>query len=123
MVRALPEGRIKGKPTYILIDGRSQSASGMVAYTFQQYGLSELVGARTEGAANISGDFPVTPGFRLSVSTGRTVQPVSKTDWEGVGFAPTLAADPAQALQIAQLRAIDRLLPISADGMPRYGLQ
>lgn len=119
----LPAGRIKDRPIYILIDGRSRSASEMVAYTFQQYGLGELIGARTEGAANISDDFPVAPGFRLSVSTGRTVQPVSKTDWEGVGVAPTLATDPAQALQIAQLRAIDRLLPTSADGMPRYGLQ
>lgn len=116
-------GRITGTPTYVLIDGRSRSAAEMVAYTFEQYRLGELIGARTEGAANVSDDFPVAPGFRLSVSTGRTVQPVSKTDWEGVGVAPTVAVDPAQALEIAQLRAIDRLLPTSADGMPRFQLE
>jgi hypothetical protein len=120
---SLPAGRIKGKPVYILIDGHSRSAAEMVAYTFQQYRLGELVGARTEGAANISDDFAVAPGFRLSVSTGRTVQPISKTDWEGVGVAPTVEADPAQALQIAELRAIDKLLPGSPAGMARYQLQ
>lgn len=118
----LPAGRIQGPPVYILIDGRSRSAAEMVAYTFQQYGLGELIGARTEGAANISDDFAVAPGFRLSVSTGRTVQPVSGSDWEGVGVAPTVEADPAQALEIAQIRAIDRLLPTTPDGVPRYQL-
>lgn len=119
----LPAGRIKGKPIYILIDGHSRSAAEMVAYTFQQYGLGELVGARTEGAANVSDDFPVAPGFRLSVSTGRTVQPISKTDWEGVGVAPSVESDPTQALEIAQLKAINKLLPTTDDGVPRYQLQ
>lgn len=118
----VPGGRIRDKPIYLLIDGHSRSAAEMVAYTFQQYGVGELIGARTEGAANISDDFPIAPGFRLSVSTGRTVQPISKTDWEGVGVAPTVAADPAQALEVAQLRAIDRLLPGMPDGVPRWQL-
>lgn len=119
----LPSGRIQGPPVYILIDGRSRSAAEMVAYTFQQYGLGELIGARTEGAANISDDFGVAPGFRLSVSTGRTVQPISQTDWEGVGVTPTVETDPSQALEIAQLRAIDRLLPVTPDGVPRQQLE
>lgn len=120
---ALPSGRIQGPPIYVLIDGRSRSAAEMVAYTVQQYRLGELIGARSQGAANISDDFAVAPGFRLSVSTGRTVQPLSGTDWEGVGVAPTVEIDPAQALEIAQLRAIDRLLPQTPDGVPRYQLQ
>ncbi len=119
----LPTGRIKGTPIYILIDGHSRSAAEMVAYTFEQYKLGELIGARTEGAANISDDFPIAPGFRLSVSTGRTVQPISNTDWEGVGVAPTLATDPAKALEVAQLRAIDKLLPVTVEGVPRFQLE
>jgi hypothetical protein len=118
----VPSGRITGVPAYVLIDGHSRSAAEMVAYTFQQYRLGELIGARTEGAANVSDDFPVAPAFRLSVSTGRTVQPVSNTDWEGTGVSPTIPADPANALEVAELRAIDRLLPTSAPGMPRYQL-
>lgn len=118
----LPTGRIQGPPVYVLIDGHSRSAAEMVAYTFQQYRLGELIGARTEGAANISDDFAVAPGFRLSVSTGRTVQPISGTDWEGVGVAPTVETDPSQALEIARIRAIDRLLPDTPDGVPRQQL-
>jgi len=119
----LPSGRMVGQPVYLLIDGRSRSAAEMVAYTFQQYKLGELIGATTEGAANISDDFPVTPGFRLSISTGRTVQPISQGDWEGIGVAPTVRADPTHALEVAQLRAIDRLLPVTPEGLPRFQLE
>ena len=94
----------------------------MVAYTFQQYKLGELIGAKTEGAANVSDDFAVAPAFRLSISTGRTVQPISRGDWEGVGVAPTVLTDPAHALEVAQLRAIDRLLPATPEGVPRFQL-
>lgn len=118
----LPAGRIQGQPVYVLIDGHARSAAEMVAYTFQQYELGELIGARTEGAANISDDFAVAPAFRLSVSTGRTVQPISGTDWEGVGVAPTVETDPSQALEVAQIRAIDRLLPGTPEGVPRQQL-
>jgi hypothetical protein len=119
----LPAGRITAKPVYLLIDGRSRSAAEMVAYTFAQYRVGELVGARTEGAANISDDFPVAPVFRLSVSTGRTVHAATGADWEGVGVAPTIPADPFQALEVAQLHAIDKLLPSAGDGVPRYELE
>ncbi len=118
----LASGRIQDVPIYVLIDGGSRSAAEMVAYTFEQYHLGELVGARTQGAANISDDFSVAPGFRLSVSTGRTIQAISQTDWEGVGVAPTVETDPADALIVAQIRAIDRLLPNTPDGVPRYQL-
>lgn len=119
----VPAGRIERTPVYILIDSRSRSAAEMVAYTFQQYRLGELIGARTAGAANVSDDFAVAPCFRLSVSTGRTVQPVSQTDWEGAGVAPTIESDPARALEVAQLRAIERLLPTTPDGVPRHQLE
>jgi retinol-binding protein 3 len=122
-VDELPTGRIAGPPLYVLTDGRSRSAAEMVAYTVQQYGLGELVGARTEGAANVSDDFVVSPGFRLSVSTGRTVHPISNTDWEGAGVEPTVTTDPSRALEVAQLRAIDRLLPQTAIGVPRHQLE
>ncbi|MBJ7440878.1 MAG: S41 family peptidase [Sphingopyxis sp.] len=119
----LPSGRMGDRPAYLLIDGHSRSAAEMVAYTFQQYKLGELIGAKTEGAANVSDDFPVAPGFRLSISTGRTVQPISHGDWEGVGIAPTVPTDPARALEVAQLRAIDRLLPATPEGVPRFQLE
>jgi hypothetical protein len=105
----LPAGRLQGKPLYVLIDRYSASAAEAFAYDVQQFKLGELVGARTAGAANNNRLLPVAPGFVLSVSFGRPVHPVSKTNWEGVGVTPTVESTSAQAFDVAYALALSRL--------------
>jgi hypothetical protein len=105
----LPAGRLHGIPLYVLIDGGSVSAAEAFAYDVRQFKLGELVGATTIGAANNNKLLPVAPQFMLSLSYGRPVHPVSNTNWEGVGVTPTVAAPPAQALEIAHSLALQRL--------------
>ena len=101
--------RMIGKPLYTLIDGGTASAAEEFAYHVQQFKLGSLVGEKTAGAANNNQFFPVEPGFMVSISIGRPVHPVSKTNWEGVGIAPTDAAPATSALEEAQLLALRRL--------------
>ncbi|MBM0105449.1 S41 family peptidase [Steroidobacter sp. S1-65] len=105
----LPAGRLKGMPLYVLIDLSSASAAEAFAYDVQQFKLGELVGGKTVGAANNNTLLPVAPNFILSISYGRPVHPVSNTNWEGVGVTPSVAADPAQALEVAHSLALKRL--------------
>jgi hypothetical protein len=105
----LPAGRLHGMPLYVLIDGGSVSAAEAFAYDVQQFKLGELVGSKTIGAANNNKLLPIAPGFLLSISYGRPVHPISNTNWEGVGVAPTIEAAPAQALEIAHSLALKRL--------------
>ncbi len=105
----VPVGRLKGKPLYVLIDGNVGSAAEAFAYHVQQFKLGELVGAKTAGGANNNRFVPIRPGFTLSVSFGHPVHPVSNTNWEGVGVAPTVDAPPARALEVAQSLALTRL--------------
>jgi hypothetical protein len=122
-LRDLPAGRLTDKPLYVLIDGGVASAGEDFAYAAQQFGLGELVGARTAGAANNNRLVPVAPGFMFSVSAGRPVHPVSRTNWEGVGVAPDIATSPDQALEIAQARALQRLAQapgLAADTLAEY---
>jgi hypothetical protein len=105
----LPAGRLKGKPLYVLIDGGVASAAEEFSYHVQHFKLGELVGARTAGAANNNELLPIEPGFILSISVGRPVHPVSKTNWEGTGIEPTVPADPAKALDVAHSLALTRL--------------
>jgi hypothetical protein len=105
----LPAGRLTGKPLYVLIDGGVGSAAEAFAYDVRQFKLGELVGAKTVGAANNNKLLPVAPNFILSISFGRPVHAVSKTNWEGVGVMPTVEATPVQALEVAQLLALKRL--------------
>lgn len=106
----LPAGRLKDKPLYVLIDGGVASAGEAFAYDVQQFKLGELVGAKTVGAANNNKLEPIAPGFMLSVSFGRPEHPVSKTNWEGKGVAPTVEAPPTRALEVAQSLALARLV-------------
>jgi Peptidase family S41/N-terminal domain of Peptidase_S41 in eukaryotic IRBP len=106
----LPAGRLKGKPLYVLISDQVGSAAEAFAYDVQQFRLGTLVGATTAGAANNNEFSPVAPGFMLSLSYGRPVHPVSKTNWEGVGVKPDVATDPDRALDLAQSLALAALL-------------
>ncbi len=105
----LPAGRLKGKPLYVLINGFTGSAAEAFAYDVQQFKLGELIGVKTGGAANNNKLLPVAPDFILSVSYGRPVHPISQSNWEGVGVAPDVETPSAQALDVAQVRALDRL--------------
>ena len=105
----LPAGRIKGKPLYVLIDERVASAGEDFAYDVQAFKLGELIGRVTAGAANNNRFTPVAPDFVLSVSEGRPVHPVTRTNWEGVGVRPDVEVPGHEALEVAQARALERL--------------
>jgi len=88
-------------PVYILVSGTTFSAAEGLAYGLQQRGRAVLVGETTKGGANPNRFFPVGQGLELSLSVGRTVNPVSGTNWEGVGVRPDVAVPASQALEKA----------------------
>jgi hypothetical protein len=105
----LPAGRLIGKPLYVLVDGGTGSGAEAVAYDLQQFKLAEIVGAKTAGAANNNKLVPIAPGFMLSISYGRPLHVVSKSNWEGVGVQPSAPCPPVQALDLAEAMALHKL--------------
>lgn len=95
-------------PVYVLVSGTTFSAGEAFAYGLQQRGRAVLVGETTKGGANPNRFFPVGQGLELSLSVGRTVNPVSGTNWEGVGVRPDVAVPASQAL--------DKALALVAEG-------
>ncbi len=106
----LPSNRITGRPVYVLIDRGSFSAAEEFAYHIQQFKLGTLIGETTGGGANNNMFVPLPEGFLASVSFGRPVHPVSKTNWEGVGIAPDKAVPSPAALDLALSEALSALL-------------
>jgi hypothetical protein len=107
----LPAGSLKGKPLYVLIDEHVGSAAEEFAMHVEKFHLGELIGHKTGGAGNRNELFPVSPGFVLSLSTGAALHGTDGKGWEGVGVAPTVMVDPADALDRAQLAALTGLVP------------
>lgn len=98
-------------PVYVLVSGTTFSAGEALAYGLQQLGRAVLIGERTKGGANPNRFFPVGQGLELSLSVGRTVNPVSGTNWEGVGVQPDVLVPAGQALDKALEAAHEKLRP------------
>jgi hypothetical protein len=106
---ALPSARVHGRPIYVLVDRGSASATEEFAYHIQQFKLGTLVGETTAGAANNNMLLALPEGFVGSVSFGRPIHPISKTNWEGVGVAPDKQIASPAALDAALLAALSTL--------------
>jgi hypothetical protein len=90
-----------GKPLYVLTSSRTFSAGEAVAYDLQCLKLGTFVGETTGGGANPGGPAQIGPGLSIFVSTGRAENPVTKTNWEGVGVVPDIKTPAVDALKVA----------------------
>lgn len=106
----VPGERYLGKSVYLLTSTRTFSAAEEFAYDLQTRKRATLVGETTGGGAHPGGVFPVGAGFIAFVPSGRAINPITKTNWEGVGVKPDVPATAAQALQVAHLAALRALL-------------
>lgn len=115
----VPGPRLHGKPVYVLTSPRTFSAAEEFAYDIQTHKLGTIVGATTGGGAHPGGMFRVHEHFMVFISTGRAVNPVTKTNWEGVGVKPDLAAKPGEALRVAHVEALKKLIESVTDDPDR----
>ncbi|MEZ0469318.1 S41 family peptidase [Luteimonas salinilitoris] len=97
-------------PLYLLTSARTGSAAEAFAYTLQNAGRATVVGEATAGAANPGAEFEAGHGFRVFVSTGSPVSPVTGRNWEGDGVQPDVAVAPADALSTARVLALEAML-------------
>ncbi|MCR5878011.1 S41 family peptidase [Phenylobacterium sp. J367] len=98
--------RMLRAPLYILTSGRTGSAAEAFAYTLQAARRATIVGEASGGAANPGGFRPAGNGFRVFVSDGRPVNPITRSNWEGTGVQPDVAVPAGQALVRAQALAL-----------------
>ncbi|QWP75721.1 S41 family peptidase [Lysobacter sp. K5869] len=104
-------------PLYLLTSARTGSAAEALAYTLQAARRATVIGETSAGAANPGGEFPLSAGYSMFVSTGSPTNPITGDNWEGRGVQPDVAVDQAQALSAAQSRALERILAQRGDGL------
>lgn len=98
------------KDVYILISKDSFSAAESFSYMMKNLHRATLIGERSGGGAH-PGDFVrLNDHFQVFVPNGRSLSPITKTNWEAVGVAPDIAAPAATALQTAQLNYLSKQL-------------
>ena len=111
----VPGPRFDGKEVFVLTSRRTGSAAEEFAYDVKNLKRGTLVGEVTAGGANPGGMFRLNEHFVAFIATGRAINPVSKTNWEGVGVEPDVKTTADEALKAAHVMAITNLAAKTAD--------
>ncbi len=106
--------RITGD-VYVLTSATTFSAGEEFTNNLKVLKRATIVGETTGGGANPGYGVRLAGPFGAFVPTGRAVNPVTGTNWEGTGVAPDIAVPAAQALTVAHLRALEALRAKAAD--------
>ena len=98
----VPGARFGGaKPVYVLTGSRTFSAAEELAYDLQQLGRATVVGEPTRGGAHPREGWTVHPNLEATIPVGRSINPVSGTNWEGTGVLPEVPCAAPDALDRA----------------------
>jgi C-terminal processing protease CtpA/Prc len=118
------EGRRYGqtRPVYILTSVRTFSAAEEFTYNLKNLKRATIVGETTGGGAHPGGVRRITDHFGIWLPNGRAINPITGTNWEGVGIAPDIAVDPAEALPAAHLDALKKIRAAATDPAHRAEL-
>jgi hypothetical protein len=103
-----------GKDVYILTAKRTFSAAEEFAYNMKAQKRATIVGETTGGGAHPTSGHWAAEHFGVAVPFARSINPVTKTNWEGTGVKPDVDVPADQALQKAQLMILKRELEKNA---------
>ena len=101
--------RMPKTPLFILSSNRTFSAAEEFAYTMKQLGRATIIGEVTGGGAHPGGYVDATSKFKVWIPQGRAINPITKTNWEGVGVQPDIEISDEKALIMARLLALEIL--------------
>lgn len=93
-------------PVYVLLSNRSFSAAEEFTYNLKHLERATVIGETSGGGANPGGYSSLENGFVIFIPTGRAINPITKTNWEGVGVIPHIEVPKEKALDCAHLEAL-----------------
>jgi retinol-binding protein 3 len=98
------------KDVYILTAKRTFSGAEEFAYNMQSQKRATIIGETTGGGAHPTSGHRATDHFGVAVPFARSINPVTKTNWEGTGVRPDVDVPADQALHTAHLIALKKML-------------
>ncbi|MEV6905393.1 S41 family peptidase [Amycolatopsis sp. NPDC051071] len=107
------------KPVWVLTGPTTFSGAEDLSYSLQQLGRAKTVGAVTGGGANPRQQYKVDTHLDVTVPGGRAVNPVTGTNWEGVGVRPDIPVAVEDAFGTAYALALEHVLTLGDSGPRR----
>lgn len=93
-------------PVYILTSNKTFSAAEEFAYNFKHLKRATLVGEKTKGGANPWQWFDIGKSHRVGIPTAMAINPITGTNWEGVGVKPDIQVTADKAFNTAYQNAL-----------------
>jgi C-terminal processing protease CtpA/Prc len=103
------------RPVYLLTSQDTFSGCEDFAYALKNAGRATLIGENTGGGAHAGSPHRLGAHFMMFVPSGKPINPVTHTDWEGVGVKPDIASSADDALDVAQIAALKRLIATTSN--------
>ncbi len=106
----VPGQRYRDKPVYVLTSNDTFSAGEEFAYNLKSLKRARLVGKVTGGGAHPGASYRIHPHIEAFIPVGRVINPITGTNWEGVGVAPDISVSQEQAFNVAYQMALQSIL-------------
>jgi retinol-binding protein 3 len=105
----VPGKRMADVPVFVLTSKRTFSGGEEFCYNLKNLKRATIVGETTGGGAHPVAPHRIDEHFGIGVPFARAINPISKTNWEGVGVEPDIKVPAADALSTAQKLASEKL--------------
>ncbi len=99
--------RMPEKRLFVLTGSKSFSAAEEFSYDLKHLKRATLVGAVTGGGAHTVEPREIDENFEMFVPTGRAINPITNSNWEGFGVKPDVEVDEVSALGVAHILALE----------------
>ena len=105
----LPGQRLTKQPVFVLTSKRTFSGAEEFAFDLKNQKRATVIGETTGGGAHPVSGHPVADYFMVGVPFAKSLDPVTKTNWEGTGVEPDVKVDAADALTTAEKLALEKI--------------
>ncbi|QDV05668.1 Peptidase family S41 [Planctomycetes bacterium Poly30] len=97
----VPGPKLVEVPVFVLTGPETFSAAEEFSYNLRTQKRGTLVGETTRGGANPGDLFPIDSTLEIFIPIGRAINPITGTNWEGIGVKPHFEAPASSALSMA----------------------
>lgn len=111
----VPGKRLPEVDLYVLTSERTFSAAEQFAYDLQSLKRAVVVGESTGGGAHLTTPMVVDNNFYMFVPFAGSRNPITHTNWEGVGVQPDVKVPEGNAFDTAYLLALRNLEAKTSD--------
>ncbi|MEW5923437.1 MAG: S41 family peptidase [Candidatus Zixiibacteriota bacterium] len=116
--------RMSNVDLYVLTSNYTFSGAEEFSYNLKNLGRATIIGETTGGGAHpTESHIFANLSIGASIPYGRAINPITGTNWEGVGVKPHIEVPADQAMDVAYLEALKRLKDKTTDEGKAFALQ